>query len=97
MVKNASKWNHLKVAGSILTTGQNNKEYFQKLKTRTLLWLMKLEQSIPRGLNKGSDLKFCVGFQVRQETHEEPQKTHQLKWWEYNNKDNDNSPYTLND
>ena len=49
------------------------------------------------GLNKGRGLKFCVGSQVRQETPEEGRRTYQPKCCEYNNKDKDNSPKTLND
>ena len=53
-----------------------------------------IRASDPRGLNKGRGLKFCVGSRVRQETSE-GRKTHWLKR-EYN-KDEDNSPKTLND
>ena len=40
---------------------------------------------------------FRVGSRVRQETPEEGRRTHQPKRYEYNNKDEDNSPKTLND
>ena len=53
--------------------------------------------SDPHGLNKGCHLKFCVDSRVQQETPEEGQRTYQLKRCEYNNKDEDNSPKTLND
>ena len=47
------------------------------------------------GLNKGGGLKFCVGSRVRQ-TPEEGRRTYRPKHSEYNNKDEDNSPKTLN-
>ena len=50
----------------------------------------------PRGFNKGSSLKFCEGSRVRQ-TPEEGQGTYQPKRCGNNNKDEDNSPKTLND
>ena len=50
-----------------------------------------------RGLNKGRGSKFRVGYRVRQETPEEGRRTHRPKRCEYNNKDEDNSPKTLND
>ena len=53
--------------------------------------------SDPRGLNKGDSLKFCEGSQVRQETPEEGRRTYRPKRCEYSNKDEDNSPKTLND
>ena len=49
-----------------------------------------------RGLNKSFGLKFRVGSQVWQETLEEGRRTNRPKR-EYNNKDEDNSPNTLND
>ena len=52
---------------------------------------------LPYGLNKGHDLKFCVGSQVQQATLKEGWRTHWLKRCEYNNKDEDNSLKTLND
>ena len=51
----------------------------------------------PHWLNKVFGLKFCVGSQVQHETLEEGQRTYQPKCCEYNNKDEDNSPKTLND
>ena len=45
----------------------------------------------PRGFNKGRSSKFGEGSRVRQ-THEEGQKR-----YGNNNKDEDNSPKTLND
>ena len=50
----------------------------------------------PRGFNKGRSSKFCVGSRVRQ-TPEEGRGTYQPKRCEHNNKDEDNSPKTLND
>ena len=41
-------------------------------------------------------MKFCEGSRVRQ-TAEEGQRTYRLKCWGNNNKDEDNSPKTLND
>ena len=48
----------------------------------------------PCGFNKGHSSKFHEGSQVRQ-TPEEGQRTYQLK--QCGNKDEDNSPKTLND
>ena len=45
-------------------------------------------------LDKDFRLRFCVNSWIQQETPEEDWKTHQLKHYEYNNKDEDNS---LND
>ena len=50
----------------------------------------------PCGFNKGCSLKFCVGSQVRQ-TLEEGRRTYRLKRCGNNNKEEDNSPKTLND
>ena len=50
----------------------------------------------PRGFNKGRSSKFRVGSRVRQ-TPEEGQRTHRAKRCGNNNKDEDNSPKTLND
>ena len=50
----------------------------------------------PRGFNKGRSSKFREGSRVRQ-TPEEGQRTYQLKRCGNNNKDEDNSPKTLND
>ena len=55
-----------------------------------------IEASNPCGLNKGCGSKFCVGSWVRQETPKEGWETHQPKCCEYNNKNEDNSPKTLN-
>ena len=49
-----------------------------------------------RGFNKGCSSKFYVGSRVRQ-TPEEGQRTYQFKCCGNNNKDEDNSPKTLND
>ena len=49
----------------------------------------------PRGFNKGCSSKFCEGFRVRQ-TPEEGRRTYQPKHCGNNNKDEDNSPKTLN-
>ena len=50
----------------------------------------------PRGLNKGCSSKFRKNSRVRQ-TPEEGWRTYRLKRCENNNKDEDNSPKTLND
>ena len=50
----------------------------------------------PRGFNKGHSLKFCEDSRVRQ-TPEEGRRTYRLKRCGNNNKDEDNSPKTLND
>ena len=50
----------------------------------------------PRGFNKGSSLKFHGGFRVRQ-TSEEGRRTYRPKCCRNSNKDEDNSPKTLND
>ena len=49
----------------------------------------------PWGLNKGFDLKLCVGSQAQHETPEENWRMHWLKHRKYNNKDEDNSLITL--
>ena len=51
----------------------------------------------PAGLNKGHGSKSHVGSQVWQETPEEGQRTYRPKHCEYNTKDEDNSPKTLNE
>ena len=50
----------------------------------------------PRGFNKGRILKFRVGSRVRQ-TPEEGRRTYRPKRCGISNKDEDNSPKTLND
>ena len=50
----------------------------------------------PRGFNKGCSLKFCEGSRVWQ-TPEEGRRTCRPKCCGNNNKDEDNSPKTLND
>ena len=50
----------------------------------------------PRGFNKGRSSKFREGSRVWQ-TPEEGRRTYRPKRREYNNKDEDNSPKTLND
>ena len=50
----------------------------------------------PRGLNKGFAPKFYVGSRVRHETTEECRMTYRSRRYEYNNKDKNNSPNTLN-
>ena len=50
----------------------------------------------PRGYNKGRNSKFRVGSRVRQTT-EESWRIYRLKRRGNNNKDEDNSPKTLND
>ena len=49
-----------------------------------------------RGFNKGRSSKFRVGSRVLQ-TPEEGRRTYRPKRWGNNNKDEDNSPKTLND
>ena len=56
-----------------------------------------IRASDSRGFNKGRDSKFHVGFRVRQEAPEEGRRTYRPKYFEYNNKNEDNSPKTLND
>ena len=56
---------------------------------------MESEQAILHGLNKGCGSKFCVGSRVRQTP--EDWRTYWPKRCEYNNKDEDTSPKTLND
>ena len=50
----------------------------------------------PRGFNKWRSSKFCEGSRVRQ-TPEEGRRTYWQKRCRNNNKDEDNSPKTLND
>ena len=50
----------------------------------------------PRGFNKGCTSKFREGSRVRQ-TPEEGRRTYRPKRCRNNNKDEDNSPKTLND
>ena len=50
----------------------------------------------PRGFNKGRSSKFRVGSQVWQ-TPEEGRRTYRPKHYGNNNKDEDNSPKSLND
>ena len=50
----------------------------------------------PRGFNKRRSSKFNEGFRVRQ-TPEEGRRTYRLKCCGNSNKDEDNSPKTLND
>ena len=50
----------------------------------------------PGGFNKGRSSKFRVGSRVRQ-TSEEDRRTYRPKRCGNNNKDEDNSPKTLND
>ena len=57
----------------------------------------RIRASDPHGLNKGWGLKFYVGFRVQQDIPEEGQRIYRPKYCEYNNKDEDNSPKTLND
>ena len=57
---------------------------------------MESEQVTPTGFNKGRSSKFCEGSWVRQ-TPEEGRRTYRPKRCGNNNKDEDNSPKTLND
>ena len=50
----------------------------------------------PRGFNKGRNSKFCEGSRVRQ-TPEEGRRKYWPKRCRNKNKDEDNSPKTLND
>ena len=50
----------------------------------------------PRGFNKGRSSKFREGSRIRQ-TREEGRRTYRPKRSGNNNKDEDNSPKTLND
>ena len=50
----------------------------------------------PNEFNKGRSSKFRVGYRVQQ-THEEGRRTYRPKCRVNNNKDEDNSPKTLND
>ena len=56
-----------------------------------------IRASSSRGLNKWRGSNFHVASQVWQETPEEGWGTYWPKYCEYNNKDEDNSPKTLND
>ena len=49
----------------------------------------------PRGFNKGRSSKFCEGSRVRKTP--EDRRTYRPKRCGNNNKDEDNSPKTLND
>ena len=50
----------------------------------------------PRGFNKGCSSKFCESSRVQQ-TPEEGRRTYRPKRYGNNNKNEDNSPKTLND
>ena len=51
----------------------------------------------PWGSNKGFSSRFCVDSQVWHETPEEGWRTYQLQYYDYNNKDEVNSPNILSD
>ena len=55
-----------------------------------------IRTSDPHGLRKRHGSKFRAGSRIRQ-IPEEGQRTYQPKRYEYNNKDEDNSPKTQND
>ena len=55
-----------------------------------------IRTDVPRGFNKGRSSKFHEGSRVRQ-TPEEGRRTYRPKRCGNNNKDEDNSPKTLND
>ena len=55
-----------------------------------------IRTSDPHGFNKGPNSKFRKGSRVRQTT-EEGRRTYRPKCFGNNNKDEDNSPKTLND
>ena len=59
--------------------------------------VMRIRASEPSGLNKGSGLKFLVGSRTQQETPQEGWRIHQSEHCEYNNKNENNNPKTLND
>ena len=50
----------------------------------------------PRGFSRRRSSKFLVGSRVQQ-TPEEAKRTYRPKRWRNNNKDEDNSPKTVND
>ena len=56
-----------------------------------------IRASDSRGLNKGRGSKFCIVYRVPPETPEEGRRTYRLKRCGNNNKDEGNSPKTLND
>ena len=55
-----------------------------------------IRTSNPRGFNKGHSWKFCLSSQVRQ-TSKGGRRTYRPKHCGNNNKNEDNSPKTLND
>ena len=57
----------------------------------------RIETFYPCGSNKGFSLRFCVDSRVRHETPEEGRTTYRPKRWDYNNKDEVNSPNILSD
>ena len=66
------------------------------LNTFTRLWLTESEQATSVDPMKGRSSKFSVGSRVRQ-TPEEGRRTYRPKRCGNKNKDEDNSPKTLND
>ena len=58
---------------------------------------VRIEHATSRWLSLRSFGKFRVGSRVWQDTPEKGRRTYQPKHCEYNNKDEDNSPKTLND
>ena len=55
-----------------------------------------IRTSNPRRLNKECGLKLCVGSRFRRKTPEESRRSYRPKRNEYNNKDGDSNPKTLN-
>ena len=47
------------------------------------------------GSNKGFSSRFCADNRVHHETPEEGRRTYRPKRWDYNNKDEVNSPYIV--
>ena len=78
--------NHLKVAGSIPTTGKNGWKYLLWLNFCTWSCLTESEHS-PCSSNKGFLSRFCVGSWVQHEMPKEGQRTHWPKRCMCNNED----------
>ena len=68
-----------------------------KLREPTLITVTLCALLDPHGLNKGCHSKFRLGSRVQQETPEEGRRTYRPRRCGNNNKDEDNSPKTLND
>ena len=79
--------------GSILTAGEQQYRNSQHL---YLVMVNGIRTGDPCGFNKGRNSKFRVGSRVQQ-TPEEGRRTYRPKRGGNNNKDEDNSPKTIND